>query len=240
METLQQRMTEIFPDPGLRGLQAEIVRLCGVSRPTVSAWFNNPDKVSKISRTHAELICAKYSPGISPAWLAEGALPKMLKQANLPAAAPPPGSLLKDPPGEVTLRHYAVSGSMGKGLVLQGEQPGIIRNMIVTSEWAQKNIRSHTGIQNLCIVTGFGDSMKPLFNPGDPLIVDQGVKACDVDAVYFFRVGEAGFIKRLQRVPEEGVWVLSANKEYKDWLIKEGADFEIFGRVLKAWKSEDL
>lgn len=141
---------------------------------------------------------------------------------------------------EVSLVHYAAGGAMGKGLILQGEQPGIIRNMIVTREWAQKNLRSHTGLQNLCIVTGFGDSMKPLFNPGDPLIVDQGVKACDVDAVYFFRVGEEGFIKRLQRVPGEGVWALSANKEYKDWLIQKDSDFEVFGRVLKAWKGEDL
>ena len=140
----------------------------------------------------------------------------------------------------VAIPQYAVGGAMGKGLVLQGDQPGIIRNMSVTREWAQKNLRSNTGLQNLCIVTGFGDSMKPLFNPGDPLIVDQGVKACDVDAVYFFRVGDEGFIKRLQRVPGEGVWALSANKEYKDWLIKKDADFEVFGRVLKAWKGEDL
>lgn len=143
-------------------------------------------------------------------------------------------------PQEVAIPQYAVGGSMGKGLVLQGDQPGMIRNMVVTKEWAQKNLRSNTGLQNLCIVTGFGDSMKPLFNPGDPLIVDQGVKACEVDAVYFFRVGDEGFIKRLQRVPGEGVWALSANKEYKDWLIQKGADFEVFGRVLKAWKGEDL
>lgn len=147
---------------------------------------------------------------------------------------------LKGMGDELAIPQYAVSASMGKGLVLQGDQPGIIRNMSVTREWAQKNLRTNTGLQNLCIVTGFGDSMKPLFNPGDPLIVDQGVKTCEVDAVYFFRVGDEGFIKRLQRVPGEGVWALSANKEYKDWLIKKDADFEVFGRVLKAWKGEDL
>lgn len=151
-----------------------------------------------------------------------------------------PVSLLKPASEELVIKQYETGGSMGKGLILQGDQPGIIRNMIVTREWAQKNLRAHTGLQNLCIVTGFGDSMKPLFNPGDPLIVDQGVKSCDVDAVYFFRVGDEGFIKRLQRVPGEGVWALSANKEYKDWLIQRDADFEVFGRVLKAWKGEDL
>lgn len=239
MTTLQERMREIFPDPEQRGLQADITRLCKVSAPTVSNWFNKPEKVSTISRTHAELICAKYAPNISPAWLSDGQLPKF-SQAAVYQVSEPAVTYFKEPQDEVTLNQYAVGGSMGKGLILQGEQPGIIRNMSVTREWAQKNLRSNTGLQNLCIVTGFGDSMKPLFNPGDPLIVDQGVRACEVDAVYFFRVGDEGFIKRLQRVPGEGVWALSANKEYKDWLIQKDADFEVFGRVLKAWKGEDL
>ncbi|RYF33945.1 MAG: LexA family transcriptional repressor [Cytophagaceae bacterium] len=140
----------------------------------------------------------------------------------------------------VHIPQYDAGGAMGQSLILQGDQPGIIKHMAVTQEWAQKNLKAHTGLQNLCIVTGFGDSMKPLYNPGDPLILDQGIRQCDQDAVYFFRVGNEGFIKRLQRIPGEGIWVLSANKEYKDWLIKKDADFEIFGRVMKAWKGEDL
>jgi len=151
---------------------------------------------------------------------------------------PPGGAVALE--GDVRLPYYEAGGSMGKGLILQGDQPGIIRNMSVTREWAQKNLKSHSGLANLCLVTGFGDSMKPMFNPGDPLIVDVGVKSCEVDAVYFFRVDNDGFIKRLQRVPGEGIWAISANKDYKDWLIKKDADFEVFGRVIKAWKGDDL
>ena len=53
----------------------------------------------------------------------------------------------------------------------------------------------HTGVRNLAIVTGFGPSMRPMFNPGDPLLVDTGVKVIDHEGVYFFRVGDEGFIK---------------------------------------------
>lgn len=77
MPTLQQRMAEVLGDTSARGLQAEIARLCKKSRPTVSAWIHNPDKVATISRADAELICARWRPEISPAWLAEGALPKL-------------------------------------------------------------------------------------------------------------------------------------------------------------------
>jgi phage repressor protein C with HTH and peptisase S24 domain len=135
----------------------------------------------------------------------------------------------------VHIPQYEAGGAMGHSLVLQGDQPGIIRHMAVTQEWAQKNLKSHTGLHNLCIVTGFGDSMKPMYNPGDPLILDQGI-----NAVYFFRVEGFGFIKRLQIIPGEGIRVISENKKYEPWTIKRDADFQIFGRVMKAWCSEDL
>ena len=128
---------------------------------------------------------------------------------------------------------------MGSGLLLR-DQPGVIQSWQVNSEWIQKNIKSHTGAANLCIVTGFGDSMKGMFNSGDPLVVDRGVTTVEFDAVYFFRVGEEGFIKRLQRIPGEGLRVLSENKKYESWTIRDGMDFEVFGRVLKAWQGEDF
>lgn len=141
---------------------------------------------------------------------------------------------------EIRIPQYEVGGAMGQRLILQGDQPGIIRHMTVTQEWAQKNLKAHTGLHNLCIVTGFGDSMKPMYNPGDPLILDKGVKTCEIDAVYFFRVDGFGFIKRLQIIPGEGIRVISENSKYDTWTIKHDADFEVFGRVMKAWRGEDL
>ena len=95
--------------------------------------------------------------------------------------------------------------------------------------------------KDLCIVTGFGDSMRPLFNPGDPLLVDISVNTVEFDTIYFFRVGNEGFIKRLQRIPGEGLRVLSANRDnYEPWTIKPDMDFQVLGRVLKVWRSDDF
>lgn len=127
---------------------------------------------------------------------------------------------------------------MGAGVLLR-DQPGVIQSWRVSPEWLDKNVRSHTGAKNLCIVTGFGDSMRGMFEPGDPLIVDTGVRSVEFDAIYFFRVENEGFIKRLQRIPGEGIRAISENKAYESWTIKPDMDFEVFGRVLKAWKSED-
>lgn len=128
----------------------------------------------------------------------------------------------------------AAGGSMGSGIVLR-DQPGEIKGWRVTPDWLSKNVKNHTGVNNLCIVTGFGDSMRPLYNPGDPLLVDSGVHTVEFDSIYFFRIGNEGFIKRLQRIPGQGLVAISENKSYRDWVITPDMDFEVFARVLTVW-----
>ncbi|MBC7860309.1 MAG: helix-turn-helix transcriptional regulator [Burkholderiaceae bacterium] len=141
---------------------------------------------------------------------------------------------------EVEIPQYkGTGGSMGGGVTLR-DQPGEIHGWRVTPEWISKNIKNHSGAGNLCIVTGFGNSMQPLYNPGDPLILDRGIKSVEFDATYFFRVGDEGFIKILQRIPGEGIRVISKNKDYETWTIKPDMDFEVFGQVLKAWCGTDV
>jgi hypothetical protein len=139
----------------------------------------------------------------------------------------------------LVIPQFDTGGSIGRSVLLR-EQPGVIQGWRVSPEWVEKNIRNHSAAANLCIVTGFGDSMKGMFNPGDPLVVDTGVTYVDYDAVYFFGVDGEGFIKRLQRIPGEGIRVLSENKHYEAWTIKPSMDFQVFGRVLKAWQGEDF
>lgn len=79
----------------------------------------------------------------------------------------------------VVIRHYDTGGKMGDGGVILRDQPGLIESWTVTPEWIQKNIKNCSAAANLCVVTGFGDSMRPLYEPGDPLIVDTGVKQVD-------------------------------------------------------------
>ena len=142
--------------------------------------------------------------------------------------------------GEIDIPQYRdVGGGMGGGVTLR-DQPGEIQGWRVTPEWITKNIKSHSGVGNLCIVTGFGNSMQPLYNPGDPLVIDTGIKSVDTDAIYFFRVGDEAFVKILQRIPGEGIRVISKNKDYDAWTIKPDMDFEVFGQVLKAWCGTDV
>ena len=140
---------------------------------------------------------------------------------------------------EFEINQFETGGAMGNGLILR-DQPGVIQNWRVNAEWLQKNVRGYSSAKNLCIVTGFGDSMRPLYNPGDPLLIDVSTTSVEFDSIYFFRIGDEGFIKRLQRMPGIGIRVLSDNTRYDAWDIKSDMDFEVFGRVIKVWKSEDF
>ena len=96
--TLQERLFSVFGKPQ-RGLITEISLLCKVSKPTVSNWFNKPEKVATISRTHAELICKAYKLDVRPAWLSEGIKPRLATGENaLPTTDAPEVQTVTDGP----------------------------------------------------------------------------------------------------------------------------------------------
>jgi hypothetical protein len=141
---------------------------------------------------------------------------------------------------------YEAGGAMGRGILLEDKQPGLIKSWYVDHEWLRLNVPIHTGVKNLCIVTGFGPSMKPLYNPGDPLLMDRGIKKIDQEGVFFFRLGELGYIKQMQRIPTESGLVLRAkslNPTYDPFDInvkQQKMDFEVFGKILTVWRSEQV
>lgn len=137
---------------------------------------------------------------------------------------------------------YGAGGAMGHGLLLP-DQPGVIENWSVSREWMRKNVRNISAPGNLCIVTGFGNSMQPMFNPGDPLLVDLGVRSVIADGVYFFRVGGEGFVKQLQKIPTaSGLKYIakSKNADFDTFEITQDMDFEVIGRVVRVWCGTDF
>lgn len=232
MDTLQDRLRQLMTDRGISA--AEVARMANVSRASVSQWLSGSIK-SLNAETAVDLARAL---GVDDAlWLATGQRsgPGTGEAGRLQAP-------ITQNPDEIVISEYDAAGAMGNGLELR-DQPGVIHSWRVSREWLHKNVRHYSNADSLAIVTGFGDSMRPMFNPGDPLLVDVGINSVEFDAVYFFRVGSEGFIKRLQRIPTEAGNILRAkseNKEYDSWDITPKMDFQVFGRVLKVWRSEEF
>lgn len=185
---------------------------------------------------------------VSSFWLATG--DGSMASDVLPSAhhAPAPHEAPSGEPGappDLVITEFDTGGGMDTtGRLLLDDQPGIIKSWRVTHEWLRLNVPAHTGIRNLCIVTGFGPSMRPMFNPGDPLLVDTGVKTVSHEGVYFFRVGDEGYIKMIQRVPDphgDGVMlnIISKNPDYPPYpMSPKNPHFEVLGKVLTVWRSE--
>lgn len=183
--------------------------------------------------------------GVNSDWLATG--DRAMGAGGVTVASAPHEAPSDDPggPPDLVIAEFATGGGMDrKGQLLLDDQPGIIRSWRVSNDWLRLNVPSHTGTRNLCIVTGFGPSMRPMFNPGDPLLVDIGVRTVNHEGVYFFRVGEEGFIKLIQRVPEfDGpgfnLRIISKNPDFPPYdLSPRNPHFEVLGKVLTVWRSE--
>jgi len=214
---------------------ADLSRAVGRSESAVSQWLSGETKSMRgdnLLETSAFLSC-------SPQWLASGKGLSGLVDKEIQASGKERIGLADD----ITIPQYEAGGAMGDGLILEDKQPGLIKSWHVDHEWLRLNVPHHTGVKNLCIVTGFGPSMKPKYNSGDPLLLDRGVKVVDSDGIYFFRVGKHGFIKQLQRIPTEGGMIIRAkslNKDYDSFDITAKMDFEVFGKVLTVWRSEQV
>ncbi len=67
--------------------------------------------------------------------------------------------------------------------------------------------------------------------PGALLVVDRAVESNDGHIVVA-RINDELCVKRLSICDDGRIWLLSENDQYRPIEIKEGMDFEVWGRVL--------
>ena len=228
---------------------SDLAARTSVAMPTISAITT---RGSDRTNYKEDLIRGFPATKISHAWLRDeiGTMvpAELLAHGPVGDPAPAPHEAPPDVPGaapDLVITQFDSGGGMDTtGHLLLDDQPGIIKSWRVSSEWLRLNVPNHTGVRNLCIVTGFGPSMRPMFNPGDPLLVDTGVKVVNHEGVYFFRVGDEGFIKMIQRVPDPNgagvmLQIISKNPDYPPYpMSPKNPHFEVLGKVLTVWRSE--
>ena len=144
------------------------------------------------------------------------------------------------------LPQLSTIASMGYGAALQ-EHVDVVRLMRVSWGELKRQVRGPiTSPENLRILTGYGTSMRPTFNDGDPLLVDIGVTAVDREGVYVLERGSELFVKRMQRMITDGsLLMISDNREehpYPEKIPRDsiGNEFFVRGRVLMVWNARNL
>ncbi len=218
MSKIQERLKEVFAQPLERGVMANIARKCEVSRPTVTAWFNLPEKVASISRSHAEIICAEYNLNVSPAWLAEGIGPKLLPAGVHHVIAE--HTNVEPAPDLKKSRRVPITGSVKGGddgyLVQDNGIDGWVDYWTTDPQAHALRIK--------------GDSMHPRYRAGEFVIVTPNVEAQPGRDVVVKLTNGKCLLKQLNWMRSDEVQLLSINNGYAPMTIPR-AEIEAIARV---------
>lgn len=218
MSKIQERLKEVFAQPLERGVMANIARKCDVSRPTVTAWFNLPEKVASISRSHAEIICAEYNLNVSPAWLAEGIGPKLLPAGVHHVIAE--HTNVEPAPDLKKSRRVPITGSV------KGGDDGYLVQDNGIDGW----VDYWTGDPEAHALRIRGDSMHPRYRAGEFVIVTPSVEAQPGRDVVVKLTNGKCLLKQLNWMRDDEVQLLSINNGYAPMTIPR-SEIETIARV---------
>lgn len=141
----------------------------------------------------------------------------------------------------ITVPVLSAEGSMGGGRLAPAHE-AIVGGLTISREWLRGNIPMLSSLNNLAVISAFGQSMSPTFSDGDILLVDRGITEAKIDAVFVIGRGDELFVKRIQRRLNGDIVIRSDNPLFEPEVVA-GAEVEsvrILGRVVWAWTGKKL
>lgn len=223
MSTLSERISWLQSTYNLS--QSELARIAGVSQPSVAHWLNG--KTSSIRAEAAVAICKKLP--VMYEWLLAGVgdpLPKATPVLPLITEE------IDDDSDFVKIPVYTIQCSAGDGYtpptytIDETAEPKSYRR-----SWLQKHQYKQS---HLKVFEVSGESMEPLLFDGDSVTVDEAQRDIINDRVYVFTYRGEWRVKRLRRLMNGDLYVVSENLSWKPEVIPatETEFVYIVGRVI--------
>ena len=130
---------------------------------------------------------------------------------------------------------YNIQVAAGSGVFPDEEQP--TRKLAFRHKWLRyKGLNE----KDLVLVFAKGDSMEPTINDNNTLMIDTS--QCDLSdgSIYVIRTDGHLIVKRIQKLWNKGILLLSDNKEYREQQVEpnEADDLEVIGKVV--WVGKDM
>lgn len=186
-------------------------------------WFDAGDEQSELGHSKGFPPHISEGPVVYPAGRGETTIPALQPRAD-----------------DIQVPLTNAAASMGRGLYAP-EHDEVVSSMTVSRSWLSRNA-TYSSVENLALLTGYGDSMTGTFEHGDLLLVDRGIREVKLDAVYVLALNDELYIKRLQRRPSGEIRMISDNPKYEPYTITEAEreKFEVLGRVVMIWNAKRL
>lgn len=212
METIGSRVRREREAQGID--RKELARVTGIGYSTISELERGGMQTTTKLRLIADAL------QVSLRWLETGKGEKADADAASPEATSPPVSAPATTGDYVRVQQLDAEAGMG-GEVVNDDYPEVIRAMDFTPSYIRQVVGFVPPPGRLVLITGRGDSMAPVIQPGDTVVVDTGVTSYDSDGLYLINMGNGHQIKRL--IDRGVIHVASENKSYGDpFPIPEG------------------
>ncbi|OWB26834.1 XRE family transcriptional regulator [Xanthomonas oryzae pv. oryzicola] len=209
MDTIGSRVRR---ERELQGIERrELAAKTGVGYSTLSELERGGMQTTTKLRVIADAL------GVSLQWLETG---KGEKKPSIPVS--PVLETEKRTGDYVRVDQLDGDAGMGEGRI-NDDYPDVIRSMDLTPAYIRSVVGFVPPPGRLVLVTGRGDSMIPVIQPGESLIVDTGVSTFDGDGIYLINTGNGQQIKGLQD-RGDAIYVVSANAAlYPAFALPRGA-----------------
>lgn len=191
----------------------------GKAQNTVSNYENGK---RQIDTSILKLICSTFN--VNPDWLLNGTGEMFLDDA----------SRQQEVSDIISIPYYPeVSAAAGSGALVYDE------NSVKHLQISSAIINITTG-HNVCLINATGNSMQPVIDDRDLLLVDLTHKDFIDEGIYVVRLENTLLVKRLQKIPN-GIVLISDNPQYSPITLNSNNfnenDAAIIGKVISVIKN---
>ena len=199
--------------------QTEFGKRIGVTMQGIQKWEKGK---SKPQQSTIKALISTFN--VNPDWLLNGTGEMFLDNANNK----------QEQSDIISIPYYPeVSAAAGSGALVYDE------NSVKHLQISSAIINISTG-DNVCLINATGNSMQPVIDDRDLLLVDLTHKNFIDEGIYVVRLENTLLVKRLQKIPN-GIVLISDNPQYEKIILNSDNfnenDAAIIGKVISVIKN---
>ena len=133
---------------------------------------------------------------------------------------------------------FNIKASSGHETFVNDEKIGA--DLIFRRDWLDRELKSNP--DNLFILSADSDSMEPTIQHDALLIVDKSIDRILTEGIYILRRGDTILIKRIRKLSENTIELISDNPAYgkETIMLNNQPEVAILGKVIYIWSGRKI